>query len=227
MKVILADNHALFRDGVRGILRPLAKTMAFIEAETLASVTRIAEETSDINLLLIDYLLPGLHGLDALRDLVKRLPGTPIVIVSGVEDPTLMAAIIDTGVAGFFPKKRNATLFLGAIRLVLSGGKYIPEGLLLPIRHSPGKASPGSLTQRQSEVLALLLQGASNQEIAEAMHLSMPTVKMHLRNLFRVLGVPNRMKAAIRARELGLHPDTRRPQDLKRQVQQAGDPQLN
>lgn len=226
MKVLLADDHALFRDGIRGILRPLAKTIAFVEAETLSSVTAITEGTRDFSLLLIDYLLPGVQGLESLRDLVRRLPGTPIVIVSSIEDPVLMAAIIETGVAGFFPKKRNATLFLSALRLVLSGGKYIPEGLL-PLQHSSDRPQAVTLTQRQREVLALLLQGASNQEIARAMELSMPTVKMHLRNIFRVLGVPNRMKAAIRARELRLLPEVQHIPEHKRCVTEAMDAQLN
>lgn len=226
MKVLLADDHALFRDGIRGILRPLAKTIAFVEAETLSSVTSITEETRDFSLLLIDYLLPGVQGLECLRDLVRRLPGTPIMIVSGVEDPGLMAAIIETGVAGFFPKKRNSTLFLSAIRLVLSGGRYIPEGML-PLHPATERPQALALTHRQREVLSLLLQGASNQEIARAMDLSMPTVKMHLRNIFRVLGVPNRMKAAIRARELRLLPDVQHIPERKKRVAETIDPQLN
>lgn len=204
MKAILADDHALFRDGFALLLKQLDPQMVVLEAAGLPEAVQQAERNADADLLLLDLSMPGMEGVESVQDLLHRFPGIPIVILSATESRPLVEALLDIGVAGFIPKSSSSQIMFSALRLVLSGGIYIPPQLLSSHADVPDGSVLSRLTERQREVLCLLSEGKSNKQICRDLDLSEGTVKVHLNAIYRVLGVANRTEAALLVRRLNL-----------------------
>jgi len=203
MKVIFADDHTLFRAGMRHLLQQLHAELILFEAADHDGAAKLAAEHLDADLLLLDLAMPGREPYGAIRDLRNRYPTLPIVVMSATNEASEVQRAFDSGALGFIPKHETAQVMLSALRLVLSGGVYLPPLLM---RHVPAASPNGGsrLTPRQLEVLRGITEGKSNKEIGRAMKLSEATVKAHVMAVYRCLNVDNRVAAMLVAKEKGL-----------------------
>lgn len=205
MKAILADDHALFRDGFALLLKQqLEPDVTVLEAASLPEAWQQAEQHADADLVLLDISMPGMEGVESVQGLLKRFPGIPVVILSATESRPLVEALLEIGIAGFIPKSSSSQVMVSALRLVLSGGIYIPPQLLGSGDIVPDGSLLSRLTERQRDVLLLLAEGKSNKQISRDLDLSEGTVKAHLNTIYRMLDVANRTEAALLARRLNL-----------------------
>lgn len=203
MKAILADDHALFRDGFALLLKQLDAKAEVLEASSFDEAVQQAEQHPDADLLLLDLLMPGMNGVESVHQVLDRHPGMPVVILSASESRPQVEALLEAGVAGFIPKSSSSQVMFSAIGLVLSGGVYIPPQLLGAGGTTVSDDSVlARLTDRQREVLRLVADGRTNKQICRELDLSEGTVKVHLNAIYRVLGVANRTEAALLARRL-------------------------
>ncbi len=205
MKILIADDHALFRQGMIYILENMDQKVETLEASTSGKAIQLAKEHPDITLALMDLRMPDMDGLDAMRLILNSVPTVPVVILTASERLTDMKQALDAGAMGYIAKSVAPAIMVGAIQLVLSGGIYIPPELM---QHSRQVNMPGlsgiKLTPRQIEVLRLLVDGMANKEIARTLRLSEATVKAHVSSIFKVLDVSNRTQAALAAKKIGL-----------------------
>ena len=209
MKILVADDHALFREGMRHLLPQLQPGVGIVEAGSCAEALRAVETNDDIALILLDLAMPGRDGFAALEILSRTYSRIPVVVLSASENRDAMRRALDNGALGYIPKTTSATVMLQALRLVLAGSIYVPPALVQPAALSAAVAAPATLsshglTPRQCDVLALVIDGKSNQTIATELGLSKATVKAHIAAAFRALGVNNRAQAATAAKRLGL-----------------------
>jgi DNA-binding NarL/FixJ family response regulator len=212
MKMLLVDDHALFREGLKLLLRSLGGDLEPDEAGDCAqALDKMAGGRYD--LVLLDMNLPGRGGLDALTALREAAPSTPVVVLSGEEDPQLVRGAIDRGAMGFIPKSSTPEILIPALRLALAGGVYLPPAVLdtragsaRPASPQPKaeEAAPAGLTQRQTAVLRCVIQGKPNKVIARELDISEGTVKAHLSAVLQALGAHNRTEAVYAAARLGL-----------------------
>ena len=213
MKILVCDDHALFREGVAHALRELDAKAELLEAADGAEALRLAQANSDLDLVLLDLNMPGTDGWTGLARLQKSCPTLPVVILSASEEPADARRAIDSGAAGYVPKSTRGAVLRAALQLVLSGGVYLPPHLL----SGDGSAAPtGSsslaqrrkraegLTERQLEVLRLMSRGLTNTEIGNVLGVALGTVKAHVTAVFEALDVSNRTEAALVMRDLGI-----------------------
>ena len=198
MTILLADDHALFRQGIRYIL--LEHRIAsgiFLEADSLASTLDALAEQS-VDLVLLDLLMPGMNGKASLQAVVRAGSRAPVVVISAVQDARQVEISRQSGVAGFIPKNVGSDTLASALRLILEGGSYFP-------RLTPDTAAdaPAVFTRRQREVLLLMADGLSNKAIARRLAIAETTVKNHVTAIFQLLGADNRVQAVNRARSMG------------------------
>jgi DNA-binding NarL/FixJ family response regulator len=203
MKILVADDHPLFRAGIRHVLLQLDDVVEIAEADDHAAVMAHLSKHSDVGLLLMDLAMPGMQGLAALELLTQRYPALPIVVLSASEERSDMQRSLDRGALGFIPKSSTPAVMLQALRLVLAGGVYVPpalvQGMMVTSSTSDLASKRDELTPRQSAVLARVIEGKSNKAIASELGLTEATVKAHVTAVFKTLRVANRMQAAIAA----------------------------
>lgn len=225
MRVLIVDDHPLFRAGIRALLAGLDPGGQADEAGSVAEVIERASAGYETDLILLDMNLPGVDRIDAVRLVRSLFEATPLVVVSADDDAWLIRAAIDAGASGYIPKTTDAALTVQALRLVLAHGVYLPASALgLPggqdrrgatdaIGAAAGAGAHGALaasspaaglSARQREVLHRLLQGKSNKVIARELDIAEGTVKAHLWAVYQALGVGSRTQALYRAHELGL-----------------------
>lgn len=210
MKILIVDDHALFRSGMVHLLQSLSPTPEVIESENLCSAQAILSTVSDIDLVLLDLKLTDSVGVDSLLTLRKQAADTTIVVLSGEQDPAVIHQCIDNGAMGFITKSTTHDELLIAIRRIVAGGVYLPmdimnnERVVQSARERSDVALLASLSDRQREVLAYLLQGKPNKTISNNMDISQNTVKAHLSAIFRTLGARNRTEAVYFAARAGV-----------------------
>ena len=219
MKILVIDDHDLIREGLRPILGQLApdkdEPVQVFDAASYARGLEIAAANPDLDLVLLDFHLPNVTGFAALVDIQERFPEVPVVIMSGADDPALVRETFERGALGFIPKSSPTAVLLNALRLVLSGGTYLPREILAGAARAQSAvpatprvaANAGAylgLTPRQRDVLALLLAGKSNKVICRELGLAEGTVKNHVAAVLRALNATNRVEAVIAAAKLGL-----------------------
>lgn len=212
LRILLCDDHALFRDGLRLVLAELEEEVELVGAADGAGALREVAANDDLDLVLLDLALPDASGLEVLARLRADHPAVPVAVLSGSEAARDVRSALDLGAVGFIPKSSTAPILLAAIRLVLSGGIYVPPHLLEePVAEASAPRSPRPkgeggamprLSPRQWEVLALLAEGRSNGEIGDALAIAPGTVKSHVMRIYEELQVNNRTEAALRFREL-------------------------
>ena len=227
MKILIVDDHALVREGLRQVLKGLDEAVEVLDAPTCARAFAHADAHADLDLVLLDYHLPDMDGLTALGVLRQSHPELPVFVLSGSASPQIMQQVMARGAAGYMTKASMSEELLVALRLVLNGDIYPPSAAYAdlpaapdrpdtpetpdrPLQHpsqGQGQPLPGSvppqLTTRQIEALQHLLDGLSNREIGQRMGLSVDTVKDHLGGLMRALGVQNRTQAVLAAARWG------------------------
>jgi DNA-binding NarL/FixJ family response regulator len=217
MKILVVDDHPLIREALPQVLRALDSTMELLQAATCAEAMERTRLNPDIALVLLDLALPGVDGFEALRQLRQEFPAIPVVVLSAYEQPDTVMRAIDGGAMGFIPKTSHTPLLIQALRLVLSGGIYLPPSIVgkqepaAPVGSGLSTALPNlrnprdiGLTDRQCQVLALMLQGKPNKLICRELNLAENTVKIHISAILRALSVHNRTQAVIAASKLGL-----------------------
>ncbi|MCX7891056.1 MAG: response regulator transcription factor [Burkholderiales bacterium] len=215
MKIVVVDDHPLIVEALHHVLKSLAEEVEVFDARTAAEGRARLEAHPDADLLLLDLGLPGTDGFSLLADIRESFPTVPVVVLSGTDSRDDVVRAIDAGAMGFIPKSSSNQVMVNALRIVLTGTPYIPPEVL---RHqeaaaagasgAPGPRSPGwrdlGLTERQTQVLALMLQGKPNKLICRELNLAEGTVKIHVAAILRALNVANRTQAVIEASRLGL-----------------------
>lgn len=212
MKILIADDHELFRDGLRHVLDQLGSPLTIVEASDFQQAVEAVERETDIDIVLLDLTMPGMTWNEGLQRLKELLPDTvPVIVLSASDDRRHVLQAVNMGAAGFIPKTSSSRVMLSALKLVLSGGVYLPPALLEQVnQHGDGlgpittDSTVSFLTPRQREVLTLLGQGKSNKEIARVLQLAEGTVKLHVTAILKALNVNNRTRAVVAASQLGL-----------------------
>lgn len=214
MNVLIVDDHALFREGLKFLLPRLDGALALDEAGNCANaLERVAARSYD--LVLLDLNLPGgVQGIAALAALHEAAPSVPLVVLSGEDSAQVVRAAIDAGAMGFIPKSSTPEVLIQALRLVFAGGVYLPPAVLdshvapaaaAPVPMARDSAPPTlGLTPRQMDVLRCVIQGKPNKSIARELDISEGTVKAHLSAVMQALGAHNRTEAVYAAAKLGL-----------------------
>jgi DNA-binding NarL/FixJ family response regulator len=210
VRVLLADDHALLRDGIRPFLTDLGEHVEIMEAVDFDSALAQASEHSP-DLLLLDLKMPGMAGVETVSAFRKACPEVPVVIITGqvLREDVLRA--MELGASGYLPKAMSGASFVHALRLILSGQPYFSAHLLSP-GGGDGEAAQAQqhggrfadLTNREIQVLSLLVRGESNKEIGLHLGLTEITVKSHMRSIFKKIGAANRTQAVAMAIQHGI-----------------------
>jgi DNA-binding NarL/FixJ family response regulator len=225
MKLLLVDDHALFREGIALLLASLEPDVQIFEAGSCEAALDVIAGCDGMDIVLMDLQLPGASGLDAIRAVRSRCPGLPVVAVSSSEDKATVIEALDAGAMGFVPKSSTSSVLKGALKLIMSKGIYLPPSVFLteaarassptrlPIatRANADPVTPDTLglTPRQSDVLFRILQGKAAKQISRELGLSASTVKVHTTAVLRALNVTTRTQAIVAAGKLGLRfPET-------------------
>lgn len=204
MKILHADDHPMFREGLRFFLKLLDPQVVILEASNFqAALDKLALE-APVDLLLLDLQMPGTSELEGFFAIRRRYPNLAIVIVSGVNDTRLLRTLLEGGARGFIPKFASSEMLMDGLRRVLAGEVFVPDTLFMPATNPAGETENGMLTDRQLQILPLLADGMPNKRIADALGVTEGTVKQHLKELFRRLSARNRTQAVNEARRLGL-----------------------
>lgn len=196
--LLLVDDHPLFRDGLVMALRHAVPGMQVQAVATRDEAAEVLARAGDaMDLVLLDYRLPGMDGLRCAEWLMQRWPGVAVGLMSGLDDPTLPGRARDAGLAAYLPKSLEVSALLAHLSQLAAG-----EPVFSPAAPAAPDDTPQGLTARQVEVLRLLATGASNKEIARAIGISPATVKNHLEAIFARLGASNRVQAVMLARAM-------------------------
>lgn len=220
VKILVVDDHPLILEALQHVLKQLDADVEVQDAQSADQAHALLRAHPDADLLLLDLGLPGTDGLDFLSRVRSESPSIPVVVLSASDARDNVMRAIDLGAMGFIPKSSSNQVMLGALRLVLSGGVYLPPAALLQeessvsVRPSAPQAREGGitprdlgLTERQAQVLALILQGKPNKLICRELDLAEGTVKIHVAAILRALNVSTRTQAVIEASRLGLTVD--------------------
>lgn len=216
MKVLIAEDHPLYREALSELLGQLDTDIEVEEVANYPDLTeRLTQVGPSLDLLLLDLGLPGGDGFEVIELIRAQLPALPIVVVTASESRANARRALECGVLGYIPKSMRREVMLSALRLVLSGGVYLPPLLVEKKREPRTEAAPGRrrkaaareaavLTRRQLDVLKLLSIGRSNKQIARQLDITEGTVKVHLNRIFKALGVRNRTEATLKSQEMGI-----------------------
>jgi DNA-binding NarL/FixJ family response regulator len=206
MRVLVADDHQLFIDGIALILNKLDAVMEISAATSAEQAIALLESGREFDLVLVDLGMPGMDGMSILRRMHERGVWLPLVVVSAEEDAHAIKSALDAGALGFIPKAHGSQQMLAALKAILDGDVYLPTDIenrinLLERRRTPGN---GTITRRQHEVLELLAKGYSNKQIATSLFLTEHTVKAHLHAMFAALNAANRTECVQIAERRGI-----------------------
>lgn len=203
MQVLLADDHAMFREALLPFINRIQSDVTTLEAETLQQAVELAKSADELGLFILDLMMPGMNDVVGLRHVRSQYPDIPIVILSGSSDKHTIMRTIKNGASGFIPKSYGGEALINALRLVLSGVCYVPASTIMDFHSgnsttaqiSSASSSKMELTPEESETLAVLKNGCSNKEIARILGIQEVTVKKRLGRVCKKLGVSNRIQA--------------------------------
>jgi len=202
MDILIADDHELYRTGLKQLLHEHFDDSNVLEAYNHEQAQLSLHENKNIDVILYDLLMPGKNGFDAIDCIIKEFPEIPLIVLSASDSVNDIINVIQIGAMGFIPKAESNLVIISAIQLVLAGGIYVPHRLVSNMKHCHVNANV--LTHRQIEVIKCLVEGKSNKEIARELQLTDTTVKVHLSTIFKLLNVKNRTQAAIELEKLNL-----------------------
>lgn len=218
LRILISDDHQLYREGLAQLVSQLENDVEVVQAGTYPETMKAITASERFGLILVDLKMPLMGEMSGVAAIVREAQGAPVVIVSAFESHENVEQAMNAGVAGFLPKSSPVAVMLGAFRLVLAGDTYFPAGLLrgtAPVIPGPGattedrnvetvRARIDMLTHRQRDVLALVGEGRSNKDIADALGISEGTVKVHVGAILKALGTTNRTQAALIAIDFGI-----------------------
>lgn len=200
MKILVVDDHALFREGLVYVLDKLESDISIVEASNYEEAVSLLNQYPDIDLALLDLMMPDKDGFTLLNYCRKNFPLVPCVVLSASKEQSDLNRALDSGALGFIPKDTTSKVMLNALRLIMSGEIYIPASMNRRLNNNQNTNE--SLTPRQQEVVAMMMKGLSNKKIASEMGIVEATIKMHITAIFKRLGVSNRTEAALAAQKL-------------------------
>jgi DNA-binding NarL/FixJ family response regulator len=214
MQILVVDDHGLIRDALRDVLNELRPESIVVQAANCRQAMQQVAESPDFELILLDLGLPDADGFIMLKDLRDHYPSLPIVVLSALQDRNSVTRALDLGAVGFIPKSAQRAVMLSALHLVFAGGIYVPPEILRRDEPSTKVQQPTCegralspcdlrLTERQVEVLALMLRGKSNKAIGRVLDLAEPTVKNHVTAILKALRVTNRTEAIVVVNQMG------------------------
>ena len=206
-KIIIADDHPLFRQALLATLKTKLVDTLWLEAQTIEALEQLLSAHTDSDLLLLDLNIPGAHGFNTLIHVRNHFPQIPVVIVSAYEDHNTISQAMEYGAAGFIPKSTPVDEIFSAIQQVLMGELWVP--LTFQENNNSGKHKDiatrvANLTQQQYRILMMFAQGMLNKQIAYDLNVSEATIKAHATAIFRKLDVRNRTQAVIAIGQLDL-----------------------
>ncbi len=213
LKLLVVEDHALVREGLVRLLGQVDEEATVTGKADFESALALLDAEEDFDLILLDLALPGIDGFAGLDILRKRFPSIPVAVVSAFDDVPTVTRVMNLGASGFIPKAFSGEALLSAVREVLDGSIFRPgvsSGARLdsftPVPSSNVCVQPVEigLTDRQSQVLALMVRGLSNRDIAEQLELSEGTVKIHATAVFKTLGVSSRTQALVAVARYGI-----------------------
>jgi DNA-binding NarL/FixJ family response regulator len=205
MKVLIADDHPLYREAAAIQVRRLYGEAQVEEVSSLEELRATAAQSAgSYGLILVDYFMPGMTS-EALAGLVTEFPQVPMAVISGTASNVDVRNAIRAGVRAYIPKTSTSEYFAHALQMLLSGGSCIPSDILMdPPDAAPGEAWLVQMSARERQVLEGVALGQSNKEIGRTLNLAEVTIKLHLRNIFRKMDVKSRSEAAVKAVKAGL-----------------------
>lgn len=211
MKIIIADDHALFREALAHYIERSEADSVVILTPDFHGVMDCLQQDGHVDLVMLDLRMPGMNGLQGLSKLKTTYPDLPIVLLSGMAEDEDVKRAMQMGASGYFPKTLPGKIMMQGIYKILQGEAYIPldhnTNAVMPSYYTDNTghippADSARLTQREKQVLTFLSRGVSNKEIAHALDLQVVTIKLHVRGICRKLGVKNRTQAALKAQSL-------------------------
>lgn len=203
MKILLADDQELVRDTIAAFIR-LESGMDVDVAADLPRALALVKQGGSYDVILLDYMMPGMNGLAGLAAMKEAAPRTPVAILTGTAPRAVAEQAVADGAAGFLPKTMSTRSLIAAIRFMAAGEVYMPMAIMTEREAPSAKLAGAQLTTRETEVLRLLCQGMANKEIARELDLQEVTVKLHIKTLYRKIDAKNRTHAAMIAKEAGL-----------------------
>lgn len=214
MKLIIADDHPLFRDALRRAAEVLLPDAHILEADSVAALQSLLEREPDTDLLLLDLHMPGATGFSGLVFVRAHHPSVPVIVVSGNEEPQVMKRAMAHGASAYIPKSSSTDRMREAIQAVLNGDTWLPpEVSALEHRLSTDEADIArrvrELTPQQFRVLMMLADGLLNKQIAYELGVSEATIKAHMTAILKKLGASNRTQAVVAAARLQIDPSMR------------------
>jgi DNA-binding NarL/FixJ family response regulator len=201
VKILIVDDHALFRAGLRMLLATIGHKVTCLEAASVADALALIAQNPDLQLCLLDLSLKNESGLGAIQRIKQSAPQAAVVVVSGADDSATIRSCIDAGAMSFIPKSVAPEVLTQALQHVLNGAVYLPDQIVSAMEEMPDRVQ---LTPRQQQVLGCLSRGLPTKLIARELDLSEHTVKDHIAMLFQALGASNRTEAVIKASQLRL-----------------------
>jgi len=203
MRVLIADDHDLLRDTLVLFLQ----SQGDIETRTAADLPgacKLIETEDRFDLILLDLNMPGMNGLEGLKTTIAINGGQRVALLSGGATREIAERALEAGAAGFVPKTLSAKSMINAVKFMAMGEQYAPIDFMTAVDETPSHPLADKLTPRELQVLKGLTEGKSNKEIARDLDITEPTIKLHMKTLYRKVGAANRTQAALIAREAGL-----------------------
>lgn len=220
-KLLVIEDHTLVREGLVNLLAQVEDGVVVADRPDFESALALLDDEDEVDLILLDLALPGIDGFAGLDILRRRYPAIPVAVVSAFDDLPTVTRVMNLGASGFIPKSFSGVRVLAAVRQVLAGEIFRPQGAgkgghldgavaLAPAGGGGTGIDPAEfgLTERQAQVLALLARGLSNREIAAQLDLAEGTVKIHMRAILKALGVASRTQALVAVKRYGIDLDT-------------------
>ena len=206
MKILLIDDHEMFRDGISMLLTREYSDLEIFQAKDITQALAHLKQHDDFKIVLLDLHLEDSSPHENIKSIQSRYPKAPICIISGEERPEFIRNILEYKIDTYIPKTIGNEEFINAIKQVLNGSNYLPKGVAEEIERWEIEGNPGikKLTQRQIQVLALMAEGISNQDIANKLNISGNTITVHVKNILKMLNAANRTEAGYLARKYGL-----------------------